>query len=242
MRCNRVYTPGPLAAEETVELEVERSHYLMRVLRMKSGDAVILFNGDGYDYGGKLAGRNGDHLLIEIDDRQPAGNESGLQTTLAQAVSRGERMDYSLQKATELGVTRIQPLLCRRVGVRLADRRLENRLEHWRGVVIAACEQSGRARVPDVAAPLELHDYLAGTDGPQRFLLDPGARGRLSECALGARQAAVLVGPEGGFTAGEVEQARNHGVEVVRLGPRVLRTETAGPAALAVLQALAGDF
>lgn len=242
MRCNRVYTPGPLAAGETVELEAGRSHYLTRVLRMKSGDALILFNGDGYDYGGKLAGRNGDQLRIEIDGRQPAGNESGLHTTLAQAVSRGERMDYSLQKATELGVTRIQPLTCSRVEVRLNGERLQKRLGHWRGVVIAACEQSGRARVPEVASPLSLFDYLASTAGSQRFLLDPGATGRLAECSLDGDEAAVLVGPEGGFTAAEIEQAKRQGVETVRLGPRVLRTETAGPAALAVLQALAGDF
>ncbi|MGD8384632.1 MAG: 16S rRNA (uracil(1498)-N(3))-methyltransferase [Lysobacterales bacterium] len=242
MRCSRLYTPATLATGSTVELQDKASHYLCRVLRLKPGDAVILFNGDGFDYCGTLAGRKGGNLTIELGSRQMADNESALQTTLAQAVSRGERMDYCLQKATELGVTRIQPLLCSRVEVRLTNRRLENRLEHWRGVVIAACEQSGRARVPEVAAPLELHDFLARTGGAQRFLLDPGARGKLSECALGARQAAVLVGPEGGFTAGEVERARHHGVEVVRLGPRVLRTETAGPAALAVLQAVAGDF
>lgn len=242
MRCSRLYTPATLAAGSTVEVQDKASHYLCRVLRLKPGDAVILFNGDGFDYRGILAGRKGGNLTIELGSRQVAEAESALQTTLVQAISRGERMDHCLQKATELGVTRIQPLLCSRVEVRLADRRLENRLEHWRGVVIAACEQSGRARVPDVAAPLELHDYLVRTDGSQRFVLDPGARGKLSECALAGRQAAVLVGPEGGFTAGEVERARNHGVEAVRLGPRVLRTETAGPAALAVLQVLAGDF
>jgi len=242
MRVSRVHTPGPLTVGSTVELDERAGHYLSRVLRLKRGDAVVLFNGDGYDYAGRLAGRSGGNLTVELRGRQTPANESVLKTVLVQAVSRGERMDYCLQKATELGVTRIQPLLCSRVEVRLTQKRLDKRLEHWRGVVISACEQSGRACVPAVAAPLPLDDCLALTAALQRFLLDPGAARKLSQQTLDGRETAVLVGPEGGFTAAEVEQARGHGVEAVRLGPRVLRTETVGPAVLAVLQAKAGDF
>lgn len=181
-------------------------------------------------------------VLVRLVGSQDAGNESPFKITLVQAVSRGERMDYSLQKATELGVFCIQPVTSRRVEVRLPETRRAKRLAHWQGVVISACEQSGRAVVPEVKTSVSLSEWLACADGSPRLILDPAAETPLSSYSVVGTKVSVLVGPEGGFTEAEQEQAQAKGVTGVSLGPRVLRTETAGPAAIAVLQAIAGDL
>jgi 16S rRNA (uracil1498-N3)-methyltransferase len=167
--------------------------------------------------------------------------ESGLKIIIVQAISRGERMDQTLQKCTELGVTAFQPLFSERVEVRPRAEKLARRLEHWQGVVVSACEQSGRAVIPVVLAPLDFGDWLDLSDAGRRLILEPGAETPLARVKLHG-QVQLVVGPEGGFSDLELELARSHGVEAVSLGPRVLRTETAAPAAVAVLQALAGDL
>ena len=205
------------------------------------GDRVTLFNGDGKNYPGEISAMQRQSVLVKLLDSQVPGNESPLKITLVQAISRGERMDYSLQKATELGVFCIQPVISSRVEVRLDDKRQARRLSHWQGVVISACEQSGRATVPEVQAPLLLEQWLAAVDAYPRLVLDPAAVIKMSSFSITEGALSILVGPEGGFTDEELERVRSGGVTAVSFGPRILRTETAGPAAIAVLQAIAGD-
>jgi len=241
-RQSRIYTPQSLVSVNSIELTGPSSHHLTRVLRILKGDPIILFNGDGRDYSGEICEIHRQRVLVRLVDSQLAANESALNITLVQAISRGERMDYTLQKATELGVVCIQPVLSSRVGVRLKEDRMAKRLAHWQGVVISACEQSGRAVIPEVKKPLSLAQWLAVVDESPRLLLDPSADDKLSSISMTAKAVSILVGPEGGLTAAEIEEVSLRGVKAVSLGPRILRTETAGPAAIAVLQAVAGDF
>jgi len=241
-RLSRVYTEQPLLSADSVELVGSVSHYLTRVLRLSEGDSVSLFNGDGRDYSGEICEIQRQRLLVRINRNELKSNESPLKITLVQAISRGERMDYSLQKATELGVFCIQPVTSRRVEVRLDKKRQAKRLAHWQSVVVSACEQSGRAVVPEVKAPLSLSEWLAVSETVQRLVLDPVAETGMSSLPITGNAVSVLVGPEGGFTSKELDDVRVMGVMAVSLGPRVLRTETAGPAAIAVLQAGMGDL
>jgi len=242
MRLSRIFTAQPLRAEQSVELEAPAGHYLTRVLRMSEGDDIILFNGDGADYPAVIAEVRSQRVVARITGNLSPGNESPLRISLVQAICRGERMDYVLQKATELGVYRIQPLITQRVEVRLDGARQEKRMQHWQGVVTSACEQSGRAFVPAVEPPLSLTDWMTGADRSLSLVLDPLADNRLSGLSVKGDSISVLVGPEGGFTDEELNALRSKGLLSVSLGPRVLRTETAGPAAIAVLQAKSGDF
>lgn len=242
MRQSRIHTSQPLLPAERVELSGPAGHYIARVLRLSKGDPLILFNGDGRDYSAEIAEIQSQRVTVRIIGSTIPANESPLKITLVQAVCRGERMDYALQKATELGVFCIQPLVSQRVEVRLDETRQGKRLAHWQGVVISACEQSGRAVVPEVRNPLSMPQWLATADETLRLVLDPFSANRLADVSIGENSAAILVGPEGGFTVEEVDMARANGVMAVSLGPRVLRTETAGPAAIAVLQAKTGGF
>lgn len=203
---------------------------------------MTLFNGDGRDYLAEITGFQSQAVLVRLLGNELAGKESPLQITLVQAVCRGERMDYALQKATELGVYCIQPLISRRVEVRLDKNRQVKRLKHWQGVVISACEQSGRAFVPEVKTPLPMREWMAITDSSQRLVLDPRTQDKLAGLSIAGKSLSLVIGPEGGFTDEEMQEARANGLTAVSLGPRVLRTETAGPAAIAVLQAKTGGF
>ena len=239
MRIPRMFTEGSLAVGAVARLDERQRHYLARVLRHRQGAAVILFNGDGHDYLGEpLDARCAE---IRLSERRPAASESPLRITLAQAVARGDRMDWCLQKATELGVAALQPLFTERTEVRLIGKRLAARLAHWRGVVAAACEQSGRAVVPAMLEPLDLPGWRDAGDGPA-VVLDPQASLSLGKIEVASRHVTVVVGPEGGLTDAELAHLSRLGVEPRHLGPRVLRTETAGPAAIAALQALFGDW
>lgn len=242
MRQSRIFTPQPLHGQTTLVLEGSAGHYLARVLRLSKDDTITLFNGDGADYAAVISEIRSQRVTVRITGSTMPATESPLRITLAQAVCRGERMDYVLQKATELGVACFQPLISQRVEVRLDAARQEKRMQHWQGVVTSACEQSGRAVVPEVKKPLSLAGWLDAADFPFSLVLDPLAGDRLSGVAIEGDSVAVLVGPEGGFTDEELKAAREKGVLAVSLGPRVLRTETAGPAAVAVLQARLGDI
>ena len=242
MRQSRIHTTQPLLSVESVELAGPAGHYLTRVLRLSKGDPLTLFNGDGNDYSGEIDDIQSQRVLIRITGSRPLNNESPLKITLVQAICRGERMDNALQKATELGVFCIQPLMSHRVGVRLDDTRRVKRVKHWQGVVISACEQSGRAVVPEVNEPLSISDWISASGQSGRLVLDPFAEKKLSSLTIEGDSVSILVGPEGGFTEEEVEQLCADGVTAVSLGPRVLRTETAGPAAIAVLQAKTGGI
>lgn len=242
MRQSRVYTAQPLAPGTEITLEAEAGHYLTRVLRLRAGETLVLYNGDGNDYAAELVSARRDQVRVQVIARLPAVAESPLDLTLVQAISRGERMDYSLQKATELGVSALQPLFTERVEVRLEASRLEKRMAHWQAVIQAACGQCGRATVPVLKAPLDLEDWLQAPAPGLRLVLTPEAELSISTLDPVAAPVEFLVGPEGGLTEREHERCARSGVLAVSMGPRILRTETAGPAAIAVLQALFGDF
>lgn len=240
MRVPRLYTEQLLQPGRNARLEERSAHYLSRVLRHRPGQPLILFNGDGHDYACETEDPR--CLNVRVDARLEALPESPLRIVLVQAVGKGGRMDTSLQKATELGVSAIQPLLTERTGVRLEPGRQERRMEHWRGVLIAACEQCGRAVVPELREPLALDEWLASDSDCDRLALLPGAAVSLAAIGEVGRGAELLVGPEGGFSEVELQGLGKAGVRAVSLGPRILRTETAGPAAIAVLQSLYGDL
>lgn len=244
MRQTRCFIDAPLLIGGELELPDATSNHLLRVLRLDSGDAVSLFNGDGYDYSAVLVRSGRNAALARLTQRTAVDSESSLHITLVQGIARGEKMDFILQKATELGVAEVWPIHTERTEMRLDAERLRKRLAHWRGVVQSACEQCGRARVPLLADPRSLSRMIADLPAVGlRLTLDP--RGELSHTAL-ANPAAVglafAIGPEGGFSAAERDQLSAAGFKGMRLGPRILRTETAGLAAMAVLQARFGDL
>lgn len=236
----RFYIPQPLLAGAELELPVEVANHL-RVLRLREAAALTLFNGDGGEWPAELLSlerrsarvRVGEHLAIE--------RESPLSVTLIQGISKGERMDYTIQKAVELGVRRILPVFSARSVVQLDGERLARREEHWRGVITSACEQCGRNRLAELEPPRALDTVWGELGDSLRLVLDPTGTTGLG-AAAGHSELALLVGPEGGLTEDELDQAVQSGFARLRLGPRVLRTETAGMAALAALQALAGDL
>ena len=241
MRIHRVHCPQDLAPELQLTLEGKAAHYLGRVLRVVPGQSIILFNGDGTDYVCEVLQAGKKNLQLMVQSRLPAARESALSVSVVQAISRGERMDQTLQKCTELGASGFQPIFSERVEVRLRGDKLARRLEHWRSVVISACEQSGRALVPAVSQPVSLFEWVQDRSTEKRLVLAPGADISLSRVAL-PRAVELAVGPEGGFSSAEMAHMVAAGVEPAGLGPRILRTETAAPAALAVLQAMKGDF
>jgi 16S rRNA (uracil1498-N3)-methyltransferase len=242
MRVSRFHVPQELAVGLEVALTEKTSHYVARVLKLRPDDPLVLFNGDGADYAAQLVSVVRQQVTARIHSRLPAVAESPLSVTLVQGISRGERMDLSLQKATELGAAAVQPVFTERVQVRLSGQRLDHRMQHWRSVLCSSCEQCGRARIPDLHPPLDLSAWLGQDSGSLRLVLDPEADRALSGLTLAPGPLDLLVGPEGGLSPTELALVIASGVVPVRLGPRILRTETAGPAALAVLQALAGDF
>jgi 16S rRNA (uracil1498-N3)-methyltransferase len=239
-----VYVDAPLAAGERVILEGNAASHVSRVLRLRVGEALTLFNGAGGEYAASIDAARGGRLTVAVGEPRAVERESPLTLTLAQGVSRGERMDLVVQKATELGVSGIVPLFTERSVVRLGAQQAERKLNHWRAIAIAACEQSGRNRLPKVAPPLSLADLLrSGADREGgRLLLSPGATSRLDALPHPATSVTVLIGPEGGLTDAEQEAAVAAGFLPVRLGPRVLRTETAAIAALTWLQTRFGDM
>ena len=218
----------------------------MRVLRLKAGDAVVLFNGDGTEYAAVISEAGRDRLALDVTGRAAVDRESPLAVTLAQAVSGGERMDYTVQKAVELGAAAIQPLTAERSVVRLQGERAAKRAEHWQAVVVASCEQCGRNRLPRVLPLLGFDAYLAGQaarrDGVLRLMLSPRSVRGLRDLDRPAGAIVLLAGPEGGFSPQEERVAEQAGFLPARVGPRVLRTETAAVAALSAIQALWGDF
>jgi 16S rRNA (uracil1498-N3)-methyltransferase len=243
MRLNRVYTGQPLVAGTEITLPEAAAYHVARVLRLRAGAPLTLFDGSGSEFRGEVLVVEGDRVRVRAGERSAGLRESPLAITLVQAVSRSERMDWTLQKATELGVRRIQPVLSARSVVRLDERQAANKLRHWQAIVAGACEQCGRSTLPEVRTPLELARFLADAprDG-QRLVLSPGGPASLAGLPGMAARVELLIGPEGGLDDAELDAAVRAGFAPVRLGPRVLRTETAGIVALAVLQGLWGDL
>jgi 16S rRNA (uracil1498-N3)-methyltransferase len=243
MRTIRIHVDEPLPLDSELNLPAQAAEHVARVLRMNAGDVLVIFNGDGYDYTATIVSVGKRDVRVHVDAREHVDNESPLRLTLAQGVARGEKMDLIVQKATELGVARIVPVFTERSEVKLDAARAEKRLQHWRAVAASACEQSGRVRIPEVmpAQPLQAWlESLAG-DRAQRLALLPEGTLRARDMHFGAMGGLLVVGPEGGLGDRDVAALREAGFQGLRLGPRILRTETAGLAALAALQALHGD-
>ena len=242
----RFHCPVPIAAGRAFALPPQAAHHAQRVLRLRAGDEVVLFDGTGGEWPGRLldASRAGQELQVMPADRCDLERESPLALTLAQALPAADKMDWVVQKAVELGAAAIQPLAARRSVVRLAGERAEKRMLHWRQVIISACEQCGRNRVPALSTLFDLPQYLAqpAAENETRLLLSPHQGLRLSLLPRPKAGVTLLVGPEGGFTDEEEQAALRAGFTAVALGPRILRTETAGVAAIAAIMALWGDF
>ncbi len=242
MRLTRVYVEGPLTSGKRVKLEGNAASHVTRVLRLRVGTALILFNGEGGEYEASIDKAAGGEVIVAVGAHAAHERESRLPLTLAQGVSRGERMDLVVQKATELGVTALAPVLTERSVVRLTAQQSDRKVNHWRAIAIAACEQCGRNRLPEIAAAQGYREFLRSAPGGMRVLLAPGGGVTLKDLARPDGAVTVLIGPEGGLTDEEEQAAVAAGFTAVRLGPRVLRTETAAIAALALLQREFGDF
>jgi 16S rRNA (uracil1498-N3)-methyltransferase len=241
MRDTRVFVDSELRAGEQARLPDGAARHLLQVLRLRAGDGVILFDGGGRDYPAKILRTGRGDVAVQIADPGEPEPEAPLRVHLGIGISKGERMDFALQKAVELGVSEVTPLFTQRSVVRLSGDRLAKRESHWRGVIIGACEQSGRRRIPPLhgARPL---DALLAVERPYPLHLDHSGNQTLSGLAPPRGALTLLIGPEGGLAPGERARAAEAGFTGVRLGPRILRTETAPLAALAVVQALWGDL
>lgn len=238
----RVFLDTPLGAGETITLDDAKRHHLGTVLRLGVGAPVTLFNGDGHEYAARVEQADRKRMTLAVTDRHTPERESPLSITLYQAIARGDRMDFALAKAVELGVTAIRPVFTERGKVKLEGARLAKKQAHWQSVVESAAEQSGRLMRPAVAEALPLSACLDDADSDWlRLMLAPGAEGGLGAIA-DRRDIALLIGPESGLSDNEIQTAARAGWQPVTLGPRVLRTETAGMAALAALQTLWGDL
>ena len=238
----RFFVDLPLSPGAKIELPPVPAHHASRVLRLVKGCEVVLFNGQGGEYPAVLEWVDKDMVTARCREWRDIERESPLDIRLAQGISSGERMDYTLQKAVELGVTAIQPLAMRRSVVKLSTERAEKRVSHWQGIVMAACEQSGRNHLPIVAPPLDIPQWLATAPQGLRLFLSPEAEMSLKEHPPPAGPVWLVAGPEGGFEPEESELIRDFGFLPVRLGPRILRTETAALAAVAAMQILWGDY
>ncbi len=244
MRIPRIYAPYALTADAAVQVTGSSFNHIRRVLRLKAGAEVILFDGIGGEYPGRLEHLSQDHAQVRLGAHNPREAESALRIELVQGVARSERMDYTLQKAVELGVERITPVFTERSVVHLSGTRLNQRVEHWKGIVIGACEQCGRNRIPPVESPISLTQWLAQKSAHDLKLVlhHRATRGIGDIAALPNNAITLLIGPEGGLSTAELDHAAKMGFIDVRLGPRILRTETAALVALSVLQARWGDL
>ena len=242
MRIPRVYQSRPLSLGQVIELDAQATAHLTKVLRLRVGDALVIFNGEGGEYGATVVAIERRAASIKISEFVDHNVESPLELVLVQGVSRGERMDYTVQKAVELGVTRIVPVLTNRTVVNLKGDRQSRRQEHWQSVVNSACEQSGRNFVPEVSPIIPLHQWLAEPFDGLKLVLHHRAENSLAELESPKGRVTLLIGPEGGLAPGELSAVQAANYLPLRLGPRVLRTETASVAALSVLQWLWGDF
>ena len=241
MRVPRVFLEIPLSLGEAITLPEASSHYLNKVLRMKQGRDLILFNGKGGEYHGTISTMDKRSVTVTLDRHVEDNRQSPLDIHLGIGVSRGDRMDQVIQKATELGVSKISPLFSERCEVKLRDDRLSKKLQHWQQVAYSACEQCQLNIPPVVEPPKSLDEWLPLVSEEEKLVLHHRSESDLSPTTP-PKSACVLIGPEGGLTAEEITQAINAGFKELTLGPRVLRTETAPLAAIAILQYRWGDL
>jgi 16S rRNA (uracil1498-N3)-methyltransferase len=237
MRKHRFYVAYPLALQSTIELDEDVSHYISRVLRLKNSDQIYLFNNSGSEYLAEITNMKKDHIAVKICESSADQNESPLQIILAQVIGKGEKMDLVIQKATELGVHSIVPLYSAHAVVKNT-----NKLAHWQKVAIAASCQSGRNYVPEIHQPQLFSEWLPTVRTAHKLILDPNTAAQNIKTLSINAAVTILIGPEGGFSANELTQAQQHNFTAITLGPRILRTETAGIATIAILQNLFGDL
>lgn len=243
MRLARFFVDPPLETGARLALPERAAHHAARVLRLRNHDPIVLFDGRGGEYTATIASLERDTVHVAVGEWQDVERESPLAITLVQGISSAERMDFTLQKAVELGIAAIQPLSTEKSIVRLDARRAASRVGHWRRIVISACEQCGRNRVPEVRSPVSVTELCEATrDQDAKWLLSPEAALRLRDATGGPSASLVMaIGPEAGFSDAETRSLLDAGFTAVRLGPRILRTETAALAAIAALNAIAGD-
>lgn len=241
-RTPRLFVHAPLAAGQQLTLEGEAAAHLGRVLRARPGEPVVLFDGSGPEFAGEVRTATRRAVELAVGTAREVDRESALELVLLQGICRSERMDWVVRKATELGVTAIHPVLAERSVVKLDSARIPGRMEHWRAITISACEQCGRNLLPDIFPPLPVAAALATHDGATGVLLDPEAPGGPEALHLSGRKLCLLVGPEGGLDERERAAARAAGYTGIRLGPRILRTETAALTGVTLLQARFGDL
>lgn len=241
MKQIRIYQHTELASGSSVSLDKVASNHLLRVLRLRQGDEFILFNGDGCEYPSKLE-ISAKTAIARISDVHTTERESALQLHLYQGISKGERMDFAIQKAIELGVSEITPMFCERTVVSLKGDRLSKKQQHWQGIVISACEQSGRNCIPAVHPAQTFSQALAADKTPLKLMLEPTADQQLASLQPENNAVSIYIGPEGGFSEAEITQAKSSHLRGINLGPRILRTETAALAAVTACQLLWGDL
>lgn len=241
MRIPRFYHPDTVQLDTSVALQDDAVQHIARALRMRPGEQIMLFTGDGNEYLATLVQVEKRRVSAHIDQVEPGRSESPLKVSIGQTLSRGERMDYAVQKSTEMGVHQITPLFSERCEVKLPPNRQEKRVSHWQQVAISACEQSGRVTPPDIAAPQQLSEWLKAQDAELKLVLHHHSERPLGQLPA-PTSVALLIGPEGGLTEAEVELAIEQGFTPLAIGPRVMRTETAPVAALALLNYLWGDL
>jgi 16S rRNA (uracil1498-N3)-methyltransferase len=245
MEENRFYHSENLELKHVVELIAQTHIHATKVLRLKVGDQFALFNGDGYDYVAKVIELSKHKTSVEIIDRYQVNHESPLKITLAQGLAAGDKMDWIIQKAVELGIQSIQPLLTERSIVKLDRERADKKLEHWRTVAISACEQTGRSIIPDILSPIHLVQWLSNqnqTANSLKLILTPAKAQNINHLEKPSSPVVFMVGPEGGFSEKEMNLALSSSFVPVNFGKRVLRTETASVVALSIMQNLWGDF
>ncbi len=242
MRIPRIYYPHTLAAETQIELESDAVNHIANVLRLKAGHPIVLFNGDGNEYSAELADVAKRKVVVSVDAKLSISVESPLSIHLGQGISRGDRMDFVLQKSVELGVTKITPLITERCGVKLSDDRWQKKHDQWQKIIQGACEQCGRNVLPELAEPVTLQQWLGQSTNQLRLTLHPRAEQTIKNLAVPTEGVRLLIGPEGGFSDQELYQTEEAGFQTVRMGPRVLRTETAALAAISALQSQFGDL
>ena len=242
MRIPRLYHPEPINVDSELALSADAAHHVVNVLRLKNGHPVVLFNGDGNEYPATIIVAQRRQVIIEIDSRLAIDPQSTLPLHLGQGVSKGDRMDLVLQKATELGATTITPITTERCTVKLDESRWQKKIAQWQKIIQGACEQCGRNTLPELKPVVSLKDWLAESTTQTRLVLAPGSQQRLTELTANQSGFRLLIGPEGGLSDSEVHQSQEAGFTACSLGPRILRTETAAITGLSVLQATFGDL
>lgn len=242
MRTIRIFQQGDYLPGQIIALSDAAAHHVISVLRLKVGDAITLFRGDNFEFTAHIAQIQKKQTTIEITSKTAINRESSRKIHLAQAIAKGDKMEWVIQKAVELGVTSITPLLSERSVVRLDIERLQKKHLQWQAIAIAAAEQSGRTHIPLIHTSTSIHAFVETCRAEHQWILSPTATQCLPEMILPNAKIALLIGPEGGFTEQELLVAASHQTHAIKLGPRILRTETAAIAALAILQMKYGDL